>query len=74
MPTPNTALSPAVRDRLQQVRHLFLDMDGTLYRGQQLLPNTRSFLDQLHSLKIGRTFLTNNCSLATSSSSFPGAF
>ncbi len=35
-------------------------MDGTLYRGNTLFEVTRPFLERLHSLGIGCTFLTNN--------------
>ncbi len=48
--------------RLQSIRHVALDMDGTLYRGGTLFDFTPSFLHQLGELGIGHTFLTNNCS------------
>jgi len=47
---------------LSRVRHVVLDMDGTLYRGTRLFEPTLPFLDLLRALKIGRTFLTNNTS------------
>jgi NagD protein len=47
---------------LARVRHVALDLDGTLYRGGQLFPFTRPFLDRLGRLGIGHTFLTNNTS------------
>ncbi|MDP1581707.1 MAG: HAD-IIA family hydrolase [Candidatus Didemnitutus sp.] len=47
---------------LAGVRHVVLDMDGTLYRGGTLFPFTRPFLAQLRPLGIGYTFLTNNSS------------
>jgi NagD protein len=44
------------------VRHVVLDMDGTLYRGTRLFAATLPFLERLRSLGIGYTFLTNNTS------------
>src|SRR5581483_7024125 len=52
----------AVRARLKQLRHVALDMDGTIYSGQTLFPSTLSFLQVLRELGIGHTFLTNNSS------------
>lgn len=45
-----------------RVRHVVLDMDGTIYRGSRLFDCTLRFLEQLQSLGIGYTFLTNNTS------------
>lgn len=47
---------------LKNIRHVAMDLDGTLYQGGTLLPCTLAFLDLLKSLNIGRTFLTNNSS------------
>jgi NagD protein len=47
---------------LSRVRHVVLDMDGTLYRGGQLFATTLPFLERLHRRGIGSTFLTNNTS------------
>ncbi len=49
---------------LARIRHVALDMDGTLYRGQRLFDATLPFLDRLRRLNIGYTFLTNNTSLS----------
>ncbi len=49
---------------LARVRHVALDMDGTLYRGKRLFAATLPFLDRLRRLGIGYTFLTNNTSLS----------
>lgn len=46
------------------VRHVALDLDGTLYRGGRLFDVTRPFLAKLGELGIGYTFLTNNTSLS----------
>lgn len=45
---------------LARVRHVVLDMDGTIYKGGTLFPWTRPFLESLARLGIGHTFLTNN--------------
>jgi NagD protein len=47
---------------LSRVRHVVLDIDGTLYSGARLFPQTIPFLARLRSLEIGYTFLTNNTS------------
>jgi HAD superfamily hydrolase (TIGR01450 family) len=47
---------------LAGVRHVVLDLDGTLYRGDRLFAATLPFLAQLRSWGIGYTFLTNNTS------------
>jgi NagD protein len=47
---------------LSRIRHVVLDMDGTIYRGAKLFDFTLPFLAQLASLGIGRTFVTNNTS------------
>ena len=48
--------------RLRDIRHVALDMDGTIYSGGTLFKSTRPFLALLDSLDIGHTFLTNNSS------------
>ena len=48
--------------RLRDIRHLALDMDGTIYSGGTLFESTRPFLTLLDGLGIGHTFLTNNSS------------
>jgi NagD protein len=45
---------------LAPIRHIVLDLDGTLYHGSRLFPWTLPFLDRLRGLGIGFTFLTNN--------------
>ena len=46
-------MEEAKRNRLQCVKHVFLDMDGTIYHGTQLFPTTIPFLDFLKSQGIG---------------------
>ncbi len=45
-----------------RIRHVVLDLDGTLYRDGRIFPQTLPFLDRLRRLNIGYTFLTNNTS------------
>lgn len=47
---------------LRKVKHVVLDMDGTIYLGKRLFPQTLPFLEGLGRLGIGYSFLTNNCS------------
>jgi HAD superfamily hydrolase (TIGR01450 family) len=51
--------------RLAGIKHLALDLDGTLYLGKRLFPFTLDFLSRLKSLGLGRTFFTNNSSTST---------
>lgn len=46
--------------RLRSIRHLALDMDGTIYKGSTLFSFTKPFLASLREMGIGYTFLTNN--------------
>lgn len=45
---------------LKKIKHLALDMDGTIYLGDRLFPFTLTFLAKLRELGIGYSFLTNN--------------
>jgi NagD protein len=49
-------------DRLTRIRHVALDMDGTIYSGGTLFDFTRPFLALLGRLGIHYSFLTNNSS------------
>jgi HAD superfamily hydrolase (TIGR01450 family) len=55
-------MTPAkgIDGRLAAIRHVALDLDGTIYRGTTLFPFTLPFLARLRELGIGHTFLTNN--------------
>ncbi|MBP7141042.1 MAG: HAD-IIA family hydrolase [Opitutaceae bacterium] len=57
---PRAPASSASPERLRSIRHMALDMDGTIYKGGTLFPFTLPFLQRLKSLGIGYTFLTNN--------------
>ncbi len=48
--------------RLQKIKCFLMDMDGTIYLGDQLLPGAREWLDTLEAHKIPYYFLTNNSS------------
>ncbi|MCE4564696.1 HAD-IIA family hydrolase [Maribellus sp. CM-23] len=50
----------ALYNHLQKIRHVALDMDGTIYRGNTLFPYTGQFLADLKAMGIGYSFLTNN--------------
>ena len=49
-------------NELAGIRHVVLDLDGTLYRGSRLFDETLPFLAKLRVWNIGCTFLTNNTS------------
>jgi len=46
--------------KLSAIRHVALDMDGTIYKDTDLFDTTLPFLKLLGDLGIGYTFLTNN--------------
>lgn len=56
----NKVLSEGQMSRLAKLRHLALDMDGTLYLGKRLFPFTVGFLKNLDRAGVGYSFLTNN--------------
>jgi HAD superfamily hydrolase (TIGR01450 family) len=47
---------------LSKIRHIVLDMDGTLYLGGTIFADTLPSLAALRRLGIGYSFVTNNCS------------
>ena len=49
-----------MKKQLSSIRHVALDMDGTIYRGNTLFETTGPFLALLRELGLGYTFLTNN--------------
>lgn len=61
---PDKYISPLtekdLRDACRKIRHVALDMDGTIYLGSTLFPFTKSFLSGLDELGITYSFLTNN--------------
>jgi len=50
----------ATKSLLSNIRHVALDMDGTIYMGNTLFPYTLAFLEKLGRLGISYSFLTNN--------------
>lgn len=56
----NRHVSPELLERLSKIRHLALDMDGTIYMGSTLFPFTLQFLSDMSQAGIGYSFLTNN--------------
>lgn len=55
-------LSEKIEKRLQNIRCFLLDMDGTLYLGDCLLPGARELINHLMVKKISYLYLTNNSS------------
>ena len=51
---------PALSERIKQIKHVALDMDGTIYKGSTLFPYTIPFLARLKDMGVGYSFLTNN--------------
>ena len=49
-----------LKKRLAGIRHVALDMDGTIYLGRTVFPYTIPFLEKLGRLGISYSFLTNN--------------
>ncbi len=47
-------------DRLKALKHVLLDMDGTIYLGEKLFDATLPFIELLDELEIGYSFITNN--------------
>ena len=59
-----TYISPMTEEELlgacRKIKHVALDMDGTIYMGSHLFPFTQDFLKMLRDNGIGYSFLTNN--------------
>ena len=53
-------MTPELKQRLAGIRHVALDMDGTIYMGNSLFPFTIPFLRRLREMGITYSFLTNN--------------
>ncbi len=49
-----------LKEKLLKIRHVALDMDGTIYMGNHLFPYTIPFLNGLKEQGISYSFLTNN--------------
>jgi 4-nitrophenyl phosphatase len=57
-------LSKKIKDRIQQTRLFFLDLDGTVYLGKTLIPGAKRFIALLRERGVPYVFLTNNSSLS----------
>lgn len=55
-----SVMSDEMRNTLRNIRHVSLDMDGTIYLGGTLFPYTVPFLENLGTMGINYCFLTNN--------------
>lgn len=55
-----SSVSAAQLARLRAIKHVALDMDGTIYKGGTLFACTQPFLAQMRELDIAYSFLTNN--------------
>ena len=53
-------MTPELKQRLAGIRHVALDMDGTIYMGNSLFPFTIPFLRRLREMGITYSLLTNN--------------
>lgn len=53
-------MTDELKRRLRGIKHVALDMDGTIYLGATLFPYTIPFLEKLDRMGIGYSFLTNN--------------
>lgn len=51
-----------ISERLKNIRHVLLDMDGTIYCGNKLFETTIPFFEILEKCGISYSFLTNNSS------------
>ena len=56
----NETLSDDVLRALARLRHIALDMDGTIYMGSTLFPFSQEVLEGFTKMGIGYSFLTNN--------------
>ena len=48
------------KEQLARIKHVALDMDGTIYMGNSIFPFTIPFLEKLDGMGISYSFLTNN--------------
>jgi len=49
-----------IKEQLARIKHVALDMDGTIYMGNSIFPFTIPFLEKLEGMGISYSFLTNN--------------
>lgn len=53
-------MNSTLKAQLKGIKHVALDMDGTIYLGATLFPFTIPFLEKLDRLGVSYSFLTNN--------------
>ena len=56
----NMEMTPSLKSRLSKIKHLALDMDGTIYHRITLFPFTLDFLSSMKENGVSYSFLTNN--------------
>ncbi len=54
-----------LKENLRRLRGIIIDMDGTIFIGEQLFPWTLDFLDALEDAGVKRLFMTNNSAEST---------
>lgn len=62
---PDYTIDKDLLEKLKKIKHIALDMDGTIYKGNTLFPFTKGFLETLRENNISYSFLTNNPSKNT---------
>ena len=62
----NKTIPAELKAKLAKIKHLALDMDGTIYLGSTLFPFTKKFLADMTEAGITYSFLTNNPSISVS--------
>ena len=62
MITSNKEIIPSLKSRLSKIKHLALDMDGTIYLDDDLFDGTLDFLEYVKRIGGKYFFLTNNSS------------
>ena len=43
----NKELTPELKEKLSKIKHIALDMDGTIYMGSNIFPFTIGFLEDM---------------------------
>ena len=56
----------AIDERMEGIEAVFLDLDGTIYLGGELIEGASEFLDRLDQRGVKRFFLSNNSSRSVS--------
>ena len=54
--------SKKIDERIREIRLFVLDLDGTIYRGEEIVPGAAEFIAHLREKNIKYVFLTNNSS------------